>query len=738
MHKQSDSLNHATTSSPASRGTRDGMGLTPLQHLWEPIDRLTGLSTLDSWLTSCVHTSPPSDGSLLIFRVTGIAHLIQARGYTVLDTMLLTMTQRARASLPPDAQVLTGTQPGTFVAWIPHVTSDTLTALVERLHAAMHAEPICVANGPLITPVVVIAARPLAGDVPLTRMLDLLEDEIDRRQQHEAMSSSNKEHADVLSRLDQRLQQLRMIGRETIIEVILKQLDLHANRAAMVIIMGETNTGKTPLLSGVSRFFAGQQLPIAELACRAHDEKIPFALATSLLTQFLGMHPPGEIRRRLSPVYTSHPWLGVLFPVLGRCTPTTLPDNVAEIHAGLLAIAHSLIGTSPHIAFIHHLHLADDDSLRFLAGVPEDSGLRVIASAHPDEASRLMRQFVKNTPLFVPLQPYSPDEILTYLEELDPMCARPDAARLLHAATGGRVMVMEQQLHAWAESGELYEKDGHWQIANTIQTNTPCSDVGSRPRIPRWLFAAIGGLAVLLLLLAVFTWRAPDHATPDTASRTVATRRNPVDGAVLVFIPGGTCRLGTDNDREIRIDGFWMYKYEVTIAQYRRFCQATGRPLPDGSHNHPITGVSWDDAAAYCVWAKAQLPTEAQWEKAARGPAELPYPWGKTLVDLPDTQGWQHVLPGGSRTADISAYQIHDMAGNVSEWCADWHSADIDASRSTINPTGPTAGTRKVRRGGSAGHHSSDALRATARYADTPETTAPTTGFRCSILADKE
>src|SRR5262249_55594163 len=117
------------------------------------------------------------------------------------------------------------------------------------------------------------------------------------------------------------------------------------------------------------------------------------------------------------------------------------------------------------------------------------------------------------------------------------------------------------------------------------------------------------------------------------------TLYNPTDGAELVFVPAGEFVMGSngfseDNapERVVTLDGFCIYRYPVTVAQYRHYCEENAYPMPHAfwqwADNDPIVGVTWHEACAYCQWADTRLPTEAQWEKAARGVDGRIYPWG--------------------------------------------------------------------------------------------------------------
>ena len=201
----------------------------------------------------------------------------------------------------------------------------------------------------------------------------------------------------------------------------------------------------------------------------------------------------------------------------------------------------------------------------------------------------------------------------------------------------------------------------------------------------------------------------------------IATQTRPGDGMVMVYVPEGSFLMGSaDGDldaydsefpqHQVTLDAFWLDQTEVTNGQYER-CVADGECRANvdygsdfSGENQPVVGVSWDDAADYCAWAGGQLPTEAQWEYAARGPESLTYPWGDSAPDLTLLNYDWNV----GRTTDVGSYPagaswvgVLDMAGNVYEWVADWYDADYYDSSPVANPAGPTSGETKVLRGGS-------------------------------------
>ncbi len=222
------------------------------------------------------------------------------------------------------------------------------------------------------------------------------------------------------------------------------------------------------------------------------------------------------------------------------------------------------------------------------------------------------------------------------------------------------------------------------------------------------------------------------------------------DGAAMVRVPAGPFVMGNDEDsprREVYTDAFYIDKFEVTVGRYAAFLKAMGsiRP-PDGwdevdPSRHadlPVGGVDWRDAEAYCRWAGKRLPTETEWEKAARGSDGRLYPWGNRTADLQranfaNTSPKAYdggLTPIGAHPEGKSAYGAEDMAGNVAEWVGDWYSERFseDVVR---NPKGPDSGEQKVVRGG--GRFDPDyRITATRRTYAKPETRAEDIGFRCA------
>jgi formylglycine-generating enzyme required for sulfatase activity len=214
---------------------------------------------------------------------------------------------------------------------------------------------------------------------------------------------------------------------------------------------------------------------------------------------------------------------------------------------------------------------------------------------------------------------------------------------------------------------------------------------------------------------------------------------NPKDGAEMILIPAGEFLMGDDKHKVI-LPEYALYKTPVTVAMYRRFCQETNRdfasisePLLGWQDNHPMVYVSWYDAKAYCQWAGVSLPTEVQWEKAARGTDGRLYPWGN-VWDAHKCNNY-HTGPGqtspvGSYPHGASPYGVLDMAGNVWEWCIDWYDAEAYFQWEGESFTSEAEGEAVALRGGSWANDPEDFCCAN-HYLHHPATLGNDFGFRC-------
>jgi len=228
------------------------------------------------------------------------------------------------------------------------------------------------------------------------------------------------------------------------------------------------------------------------------------------------------------------------------------------------------------------------------------------------------------------------------------------------------------------------------------------------------------------------------------------------DGTEMVLVPAGPFLMGSlpsDGDQDetpqrgVFLNAFWIDLYEVTFARYAKFSSATGvgkpvipvlqdDPAKLMDPGQPVVAVSWNQASDYCRWLGKRLPTEAEWEKAARGERGTKYPWGNTFGQaLANTQGdedrFAFTAPPGSFPSGRSPYGLYDMAGNVAEWVADWYDQNYYAKAPFESPTGPASGKHRVYRGGSWNDSPSN-VRTAKRFTAAPHQTSAVIGFRCA------
>lgn len=251
----------------------------------------------------------------------------------------------------------------------------------------------------------------------------------------------------------------------------------------------------------------------------------------------------------------------------------------------------------------------------------------------------------------------------------------------------------------------------------------------------------------------------PPLWTPLDGAERLATMDTP---AGMVPVAAGWFLMGSDPQLDrasgpqefpqhrVYLDPFEIDIHEVSNVDYLRFVLTTGAdwpkfwresPFPDKTALHPVINVSWNEADAYCRWAGKRLPTEAEWEKAARGEDGRIFPWGN------EPAGWMksNIAHAGSKRgfkypplADVmrydkgvSPYGVYQMAGNVSEWVSDWFDPEYYQRNLSDNPTGPIAGELKVFRGGS-WNEDPEVARSAGRNAGAPDHRSYLIGFRCA------
>ena len=270
-------------------------------------------------------------------------------------------------------------------------------------------------------------------------------------------------------------------------------------------------------------------------------------------------------------------------------------------------------------------------------------------------------------------------------------------------------------------------------------------------------------------------------------------QRGSVDAVVerdgMVLIKGGRFLMGSNDGmpfeepvHEVNVKSFWMDSHEVTVAEFAKFADETGYQTdaerfgwseafslkemrwtktagaswqhPDGpeskaADDEPVCQISWNDAAAYAKWAGKRLPSEAEWEYAARGGlVQKTFSWGddQRPNGKPVANWWQGNFPirntgedGFISRASVKSfppngYGLHDMVGNVWEWCADWYATDAYANSRRNNPRGPENGDERVIRGGSwiCAENFCSNYRVAARSHATPDSGMNNLGFRCA------
>lgn len=266
----------------------------------------------------------------------------------------------------------------------------------------------------------------------------------------------------------------------------------------------------------------------------------------------------------------------------------------------------------------------------------------------------------------------------------------------------------------------------------------------------------LGGV-LMVAILGFFGWQAlvVSPAVVEVTAVPVTPDVQPIP-TEMVLIPAGSFLMGTREGledeqpvHEVSLAAYWIDTYEVTNGEYKICVQdgACEPPLQDKSRSitgyysddqyadYPMIYVTWDMARTYCEWRGARLPTEAQWEKAARGTDQRQFPWGGVFgCEQANANGCkQDVVPVGGFSQGASPYGVLDMAGNVSEWTADYY-GDYPAIAQT-NPTGPTRGEYRVVRGGSYTQSYSE-VRTTRRVFIREDVSFFYLGFRCAMSDD--
>ncbi|HEX9867212.1 MAG TPA: SUMF1/EgtB/PvdO family nonheme iron enzyme [Candidatus Tectomicrobia bacterium] len=297
-------------------------------------------------------------------------------------------------------------------------------------------------------------------------------------------------------------------------------------------------------------------------------------------------------------------------------------------------------------------------------------------------------------------------------------------------------------------------RTGIWDLDTAVQ---PFDHVFER-KCPQRIRLIVG--VVLSVLLVPLAWMPQSLAGTASSNPPSSSSNAAKDEVELVAVPAGEFTMGHNSSydtlpvRSLNLPAFSIDKYEVTNKRYKRFIDATGykvpwsqepavaayiwdwqkRMYPEGKGDDPVVLVSWEDARAFCAWAGKRLPTEAEWEKAARGAKGKPHPWGNDWANgkaNTSESGLKQTAPAGSFKEDVSEYGVNDLAGNVSEWVEEWFAPYPG------NPMTSYEERNKYRvlRGGSWDYAHSIGNGYHRQYA-LPQSQMTAIGFRCVKIAD--
>lgn len=273
----------------------------------------------------------------------------------------------------------------------------------------------------------------------------------------------------------------------------------------------------------------------------------------------------------------------------------------------------------------------------------------------------------------------------------------------------------------------------------------------------KWaFFLAMLVLAILPITGIILDFLKPSNIQVEQSDKEAKHTSVPAPPSIplqeeMVTVPAGEFVRGYDGggfDEKpqslVMLDAYWIDRYEVTYGDYMAFVEATGHRKPISRYvkhfdklsapTQPAVYVSWEDADEYCRYRGARLPTEAEWEKAARGPDGLLWPWGNQdkpgAANTGNPDPYEFPTPAASFSKDKSPYGVYDLAGNVMEWVSDWYREDAYVT-SSANPQGPAGGSYKVIRGASWGTVGTE-TRLTVRLKMVPDFRDTTIGFRCA------
>lgn len=325
---------------------------------------------------------------------------------------------------------------------------------------------------------------------------------------------------------------------------------------------------------------------------------------------------------------------------------------------------------------------------------------------------------------------------------------------------------------------EKAQKDAEKKLAARQYYERVKTDHEATKKITRNRNLALGGVILIMLLfwgISALLNREPaapppEQGTPTMPTRTPTATHTPApptftptpgigsiylsNGVTMLYVPAGTFSMGSETSSHerpihaVNLSAYYMDKYEVTNAAYKRCVEAGVCDPPKQSRSStrtayygnpefdefPVIYVDWNMAKTYCEWRGARLPTEAEWEKAARGTDGRTYPWGEGISC--DEANYNNCVGDttkvGSYLGGVSPYGLYDMAGNVWEWVNDWYDSSYYQTSPSSNPQGPTSGQYRVLRGGSWNNYGSS-VRSVFRFGNDPSNPGHYLGFRCSL-----
>lgn len=273
--------------------------------------------------------------------------------------------------------------------------------------------------------------------------------------------------------------------------------------------------------------------------------------------------------------------------------------------------------------------------------------------------------------------------------------------------------------------------------------------------IRAWILFVAFLCTIAIVAIRVTT---PKDEEGEVVAQKIKTSGEPKENP-FILIPEGEFVMGSEEggfdekpERRVYLDAFKINQFEVTQFNYAEFVKATGHRSPFSRYlkniesfndqNQPVIYVTWEDADDYCRWRGGRLPTEAEWERAAKGTKGAAWPWGSEskaiFANFLGTDDQFHYTSSvGTFEQDKSSFGLYDVAGNVREWVQDWYEEQYYRHAPNRNPKGPEQGEMKAMRGGS-WNDSPLSGRTSARMKMFPDYRDTTVGFRCAKSADRE